>query len=963
MTDVIVELLKLLLINTIFLGVCILAILPLAAYRKAAFAILKRNFVGYFMNPTGYVFLCLFVVLSSLAAFWPHEFFSANLASLHQLNLYLPYIMLVFIPAITMSIWSEERRQGTDELLLTLPADDFDVVIGKYLAAAAVYTFSLLFAQISHYLILVQLTFGALDTGLLCSAYFGYWLTGLAMISIGMIASFLTRNLTVGFILGAIFNAPLVFFAFADVIIPLNQVSHMISMWSISAKFDDFGRGVISLSSVTYFVSIIVVGLYISMALIGSRHWWGGRDGTSLIGHLAARTLSLVMLSVSLVVLFSYHDLRKDVSEGRVSSLSPDTMRLLRNLDPEHTIYVDAFISARIPQQHMQTQYDLKTLLKEFASRSSKIRVRIHDNLEPFDEQAVLAEQRFGITPRPIRSMSRGAIRDDEVILGAAFSSGLEKVTIPFFERGVPVEYELIRSINTVAKQRRLKLGIVQTDAQLFATPSFQGGNFQTIPQQMIIDELEKQYDVEQVDPLNRTALTQYDVLLAVQPSSMDPEGLDNLLAVIKAGQPTAIFEDPLPIFISAPGTGDPRRSPAMMMGMPGGQAPPPKGDIRKLWDAIGIDVPSSPTGVMGVQPHLAWQTFNPYPKLQQLGDIPDTWVFASVDAPGGEDALNQSHEITSSLRELLLISPGAITEKRNNPFDFTPLVATGSQAGTIELQQYQENIRNPMMLRLLQEPSGRQILGAYITGGEATAPDLLGEEEDDEIEELAAQNTEGIKVIYVADIDLMMSAFLQIRANPGEDAGEIQWNFENVTFILNAIDYLSGETDYVAIRKHRPVHYTLRQVEDRVQEALNEEMEQQIRFRNEYERAIAEAEAETQKAVEEFSRRRDDLTRRRREGEDVGLAEVQGILSRLQEQQEVAQRRFEKRQRDLERDRDQKMKTIRRNKELRIDAIQNTYKVYALLIPPIPPMLIGLIVFARRRLREREGISRNRLV
>ena len=260
-------------------------------------AIFRRNFVSYFSNPTGYVFICVFVLLGSFAAFWPDEFFNTNLANLDQLNQWFPYIMLVFIPAITMSIWADEKRQGTDELLLTIPAGDIDVVLGKYLAAVAIYSVALLFSLVCNLAVLY--TLGQPDHCLFLGTYFGYWMVGLAMLAMGMVASFLTGNLTVAFILGVAFNAPLVFLNVVDVDRRGNRLGHRPPRAGALAKqMNDFGRGVISLSSIVYFLMIAVVMLYLCMVLIGRRHWLGGHDGKTLGPHYVVRTLALAVLAV-----------------------------------------------------------------------------------------------------------------------------------------------------------------------------------------------------------------------------------------------------------------------------------------------------------------------------------------------------------------------------------------------------------------------------------------------------------------------------------------------------------------------------------------------------------------------------------------------------------------------------------------------------------------------------------------
>lgn len=952
LVNVLTALSKLLVLDLVFLGVVLAIIMTLSMTRRVGYAVLKRNFYGYFSNPTGYVFLCLFVLLTSMAAFWPHEFFSSNLGTLGQLNKWFTYIMLFFIPAITMSIWAEERRQGTDELLLTLPADDFDIVIGKYVAAASIYSVSLLFSQLSTFIVLAFLTQGEIDTGLFFTNYIGYWFIGLAMIAIGMVASFLTNNLTVGFILGALFNAPLAFAFKADTIADRN-IAREIKNFSIPERFDDFGRGVLSLSGISYFVLVAMVGIYLCMVLIGKRHWTGGSDGNVKLGHYLLRIALLVGIAIGGTMLFRNKDRRLDATEMKVSSLSPVTADLIKAMGKDRDIVVDAYLSAEVPEEYAKIKYQVISLLKEFQSTAKangvSMQLRIYDSVLPSSEEEKQAEQQYGILPQTIRVRERGTYSDQPVLLSAAFRSGLQKVVIPFFEPGVPVEYELIRSLTTVAKPARKKLGILTTDARMMG--GFDQRSMQSSPQQPIVQELSKQYEIVSVSAATPIDTEKLDVLLAVQPSSMSPEEMINFTDAVKSGLPTAIFEDPMVALESMPGTGEPKQA-GGPMAMFGGGGPQPKGDILPLWRALGLDIPRQP-GPMGLQsPDLCWHEYNPYPVLAETSEATDLWVFAREEAPGAEGAFSSESEISKGLKEVMFLYAGAIRaapESERN-VEVLPLVKTGAKAGTLSRSDLdlieRSGLSQATELRMRRGENAAEQILAVLVEGKPSAEKKDGEKP--------------IKAVYVADVDCLTRTFVDLRNRPPM-LEEIKFQFQNITFVLNAIDVLAGETNYPQIRRHVPSFSTLRLVEEQADIARQEEASKRSEFSKNFNEAIAKAEEENSKAERDFKDRIEKLSK---DGtlDASKFQDLQQLQIEAAMRQQNTAKRFKVEKDRLQRERDTGIRNARREADEAISKIQNYYKLLAVFVPPIPPLLVGIIVMVSRRLREREGISKNRL-
>jgi len=1011
MLDSIFELLQMIGLDALFTILILLALIPLQQFNRPAFAVMKRNFFGYFNDPIGYAFLCFFVLLTSLAAFMPDDFFINNMANLAQLNKFLPAILLLFVPAITMSIWSEETRQGTDELLLTMPATDFDIVIGKYIAAALIFTTSLLFSQISNYIVLVALTRGDLDTGLVFTTYLGYWFMGLSMLSVGMVASFMTRDLTISFFLAAAFNAPLALVHWAAWFVSNREASRSLERWGYLEQFSNFGRGVISASSVIYFVMILITGLYLSMVLIGRRHWMGHEEhariqklpifllatvlapaacmfgafacwnagGAGLmvlggvlvvvacvsvfgfltfdmmqddgrpfrLGHFTTRVFWLVAITAGLNYALAYNDVvRYDTTEGQVSSLSPDTYKLLRELNPKHTIYVDAFISDNIPESYASVRLDMISMLREFKSTAGKnVEVRLHTDIDPQGDEALQAEKRYGITPQMVQVDEGNRVSRNEILLGAAFSCGLDRVVVPFFDSGIPVEYELVRSISTVAKGKRQKIGFVVTQAVVFGQ-EFAGrpGAPVPIPKEEIITELEKPYELVRVDPSNPIDAAQFKALLVLQPSSLPQAQLDNVIDAIRAGAPTAIFEDPSPQMLRAPGTSD----------MPEQY----RGDIQNLWDVLGIENTSGKDEDHKEQYEIVWQHYNPYEN--KLGvPVTDHWVFVRPEAPGAVRPFNPADPVTAGLEEILFVLPGSIQRNGKSKLQFQPLVSTGTNSGTILVNEFRSSMRDPVGLAAKQ---GRATEDAYVIAARLTGklqPKKRAPLFPDDEPETKKEGGNDVDVIYVADVDFMATPFVRMRAHAYERFG---FQFDNVTFLLNIVDSLAQDDRFIEIRKRKTRHSTLKVLEDYANATYAENHKDVEAARNAMNKAVAEMDeanvAAEQKAAEAVKK----LEQQRENGIAIDIDAYR--QAKLQEM--LQKKRGEVVKANLVREENRKLAAAVRANQTKtnqeINGVRNWIKLLSVALPPILPLFIGVVVFLRRRLREREGMSKQRL-
>ena len=646
--------------------------------------------------------------------------------------------------------------------------------------------------------------------------------------------------------------------------------------------------------------------------------------------HSLARLLALVVIVGSVTYMAQRSNGRADLTSEGLSQITPDTKTLIRSIGGSATneageavtvppVIVTAYVSKDVPRPYVPLRSRLLNILREMeASGGPGLTVRIYEP-GPFSEEAQEAIEKYGIIPRPLVSADGGQVDTMQVFMGVAFTSGPREEVVPFFDRGLSVEYEIVRALEVVTQPKKRVVGIIRDDTKIMGDFDLQSRR--RIPRWRVVDELEKQYEVRSLNP-GTPIPPDVDVLFIPQVSSLTQPGLDVVRAYLGAGRPALIVADPMPFFNPKLAPGQPMMPPPSQGGMMGGGAQAEeKGNYRALLNSIGVDWPDD---------HVAFDLENPEP---QLAEAP-----RSIVVLGQRDATSQfaGGDITvDGLAQIVMLFAGELRPLSGASTTITSVLATGSKGGWDPFASFVDDSNFLFGLQFRGVPQDyHQLaaqdglpsmqLGVRVSGGGS------------------ADGNPDVNAIVLADLDMFADSFFSFHERGGDLDGDglIDMRFDNVTFLINAIDSLLEDARFIELRKRQP--------EFRRLAAVDEERQAKLKSASEAaEGKIKEAQASLDQAVAAI---------RAETGIDERTKEI-----KIRAAEEAENRRLQGQTEQIEREKAQQIDKIKAEHAREVDEVRDRIRVAAILVPPLPAILFGLMIFIRKRRRESSTIPESR--
>ncbi|MGZ0707908.1 Gldg family protein [Coraliomargarita sp. W4R53] len=365
--------------------------------------IFRKEFNSFFASPAAWLFMGAFLVVTLFIFFWGEAFFARNIADVKPLFQWMPVLLVFLVGTLSMRTWSEERRSGTIETLLTSPVGSLQLVLGKFAANLALVALALV---LTLPLPLSVALSGPLDWGPVVGGYVASLFLAAAYVAIGLYMSSRTDNPIVALIL-TVFTAGAFYLIGSSMLTTLfsHRVSGLLELIGSGSRFDSITRGVLDLRDIYYYLSIVGMFLTLNLFSLERLRWAGNSLQSRHLQWMAVSALTVVNLLFANVWLHQVRFARVDLTEGNAYSLSEATDAYLQQAS--EPLLIRGYFSQKSHPLLEPLVPQLKDLLEEYQVAGGE-RVRV-EFVDPHSDQSIEAEaaDKYGIRPVPFRMASR----------------------------------------------------------------------------------------------------------------------------------------------------------------------------------------------------------------------------------------------------------------------------------------------------------------------------------------------------------------------------------------------------------------------------------------------------------------------------------------------------------------------------------------------------------------------------
>ena len=713
--------------------------------------VVKNELLRYFISPLAYVYLIAFLLLNGSFAIYFGSFFDRGSADLSSMFAFQPWLYLLFIPGISMRLWSEEFRSKTIVQIMTMPVPVSVFVWGKFFAAW-IFCALALFLTFPFWITVNLL--GSPDNGVIALSYVGSFILAGCMIAVSQTMSALTKNQVIALVLSVVAN--LVFFlsgleyilAFVRLFLPLSAVD-MIASFSFLTHFDSISRGLFELRDAIFFTSLILLFnftaiLIVSFKTAGTAKWLKSTSRGYYI--FAFFGLLLGFAGLNLLANNLTRGISADFTEEKIFTLTDTTKNTLRYLPRPITakLYYSPVLGERNPD--LRLMFDkVRLLLRQYASLSDgRFAYRIY-NPEPLDEtedKAIAA----GLQPLPVADLNINAF------FGLTLTDSVDnRRIIPFFalERQNFLEQDITQKIFELTHPRK-KLGII-TSLPVFDTVI----NNNVVSQEwQIIKQLKELYQITNIKTAEDFP-EDIDVLMIINPQNPDKKLIEKIKRYSLDGGKVLLILD------------NAAEAPRLFSPVNHEYVPSYLGSLADFWgirfrnDAVVADLDNS----IMVD---ATKDYKSNPSFTR-----DVVQFVLT-----EKNVNPQAPEVSELKNLLFTSASEI-EPASLDIRFTPLITTSSNAAYLDISAIYQNINPGDILRNFRSDGTKKIIAAKI---QSTHPDRPFE------------------LIAVGDSDFLYDSFWTTSVKLLDDTFAVPV-MDNGNFVLNALESLSGGDNLIGLR------------------------------------------------------------------------------------------------------------------------------------------------------------------